>query len=274
MQSQIINRAWVIICIIFIASYTTGCGPTGYIEYGKPDVSLQGSKSDLIGKDKTQILDLLGSPDDVFTKLSSTSYYVYTIGEGKALPFFLMIPVPLPEKRIHCLLLEFDESDVLQDYYVRIYNPYEPFRSVSSENCSAMVLINEIQLTKATEGTLLHELKLDNAVAQWELYKQNKSHGEFDYELLCKSAESGNYRAQWELAFLHSNGGFGVRKDLVLSAMWYRLVESAGYNPIGVDTILEQLTPSQRIEVENLYKSWKPGQCEREIFGTTKNSSN
>ena len=56
--------------------------------------------------------------------------------------------------------------------------------------------------------------------------------------------------------------------------MWYSLVESDGYDPKGVDEIRKQLTPSQVAEAEYRYENWKPGQCEREIFGIEPNNTN
>jgi TPR repeat protein len=101
--------------------------------------------------------------------------------------------------------------------------------------------------------------------AQWKLYKLNKYHGEYDFKWLCKAAEQGDYRARWELGYLYHYGVYGVRKDLVLSVMWYSLVEADGHDPKGVDNIREQLTPEQLTEAEHLYDNWIPGQCERDL---------
>ena len=103
---------------------------------------------------------------------------------------------------------------------------------------------------------------------EWELYNFKKYHGEYDFKWLCMAAKQGDYRARWELGYLHHYGLYGVRKDLVLSVMWYSLVEADGHNPKGVDNIREQLTPEQLSEADHLYENWKPGRCEREIMGT------
>jgi hypothetical protein len=112
--------------------------------------------------------------------------------------------------------------------------------------------------------------------AQWELYKRSKSRGEHNYKWLCKAADQGNYRARGELGYLHRYGLHGVRKDLVLSAMWLGLTESGSPNPKGVDNIHKQLelTPEQLIEVKRLYLNWKSGHCEREIFAAEPNNTN
>lgn len=110
--------------------------------------------------------------------------------------------------------------------------------------------------------------------AQWELYRLSKFQGTPDFKLLCKIAEQGDYHAQWELGYLHLHGLYGIRKDLVISVMWYSLVEDGGHNPPGVEDIRKKLTPEQLTVAEHLYESWEPGQCEREIFGTEPNNSN
>jgi hypothetical protein len=110
--------------------------------------------------------------------------------------------------------------------------------------------------------------------AQWKLYKLKKYHGEYDFKLLCRAAEQGDYRAQWELGYLHGYGLYGVRKDLVLSLMYYSLVEAAGHDPNGIDDLRKQLSPEQLSEAEHLRESWKPGRCEREIFGSKSSDTN
>jgi len=116
-----------------------------------------------------------------------------------------------------------------------------------------------------SEEYLLSNAEAGDAKAQWELYKLSVSSGERDFKWLCKAAEGGDYRARWELGYLHLNGLYGIQKDLVLSVMWYTLVESAGYDPKGVDNIREQLTPEQLTEAEHLYDNWIPGQCEHNL---------
>ena len=132
--------------------------------------------------------------------------------------------------------------------------------------------------TFTTNDTELYEVFVEKGLqeraiqgesdAQWQLYKYRKSRGEHDFKWLCKAAEQGDYRARWELGYLHQRGLHGVRKDLVLSVMWFNLVESDGHNPGGVGYIRKLLTPEQLNEAEQLYVNWKPGDCEREIYGT------
>jgi hypothetical protein len=125
-----------------------------------------------------------------------------------------------------------------------------------------------------SEDILLIDAKLGNAGAQWELYERRKLRGEHDFEWLCRAAEQGDYRAQWELGFLHYYGLHGVRKDDLLSVMWLSLVESGGHDSFGGYSIRKSLTPEQLAAVEHLLKNWKTGRCEREIFGTEPSDSN
>lgn len=124
------------------------------------------------------------------------------------------------------------------------------------------------------QKVLMKRAEGGDASALWELYKHSKFRGEYDFSLLCKAAEQGDYRAQWELGYLHLNGLYGVRKDLVLSVMWYSLVEDSGHDPKGIENIRSQLSAEQLNKAEHLYESWRPGRCEQEIFGTELNNLN
>jgi len=134
-------------------------------------------------------------------------------------------------------------------------NMHKAFPSYQNQKEQALKVLQK----RATEG---------NPGAQWEFYKFSKSRGDHDFKWLCAAAEQGDYRARWELGYIYSNGLYGARKDLVQSVMWYSLVEADGHNPTGVDNIRAQLTSEQLTEAEYLYHNWKPGQCEREIFGS------
>lgn len=108
-----------------------------------------------------------------------------------------------------------------------------------------------------------------NMSAQWwELFKVSSTHGKPDLKALCKAADLGDVRARREMGYLYYHGLHGVRKDPVLSAMWYGLVESYRQGPDSFNTGREQLTPEQLTELKSLYINWKPGHCEGEIFGS------
>ena len=230
-----------------------GCGPTAYVNYNKPEFSDKTALDDSIGVRKDVLLKKFGSPERVLAKEDYT-YYLYS-GTGKAVPLFLLvIPGFLPSDMQHCLLLEFDKGGVFRKYYLYSYDNY---------TCDHITHLHGIK--PATEEALLPEDKIGNAAGQWDLYKLRKYRGKYDFKLLCSAAEKGDYRARWELGYLYHYGLYGVRKDLVLSVMWYSLVESDGHDPKGVNNIREQLTPEQLTEAEHLYENWIPGQCERDL---------
>ncbi len=117
-----------------------------------------------------------------------------------------------------------------------------------------------------------HEAR--NHASSWELFKSNDSRGEPDFRTLCTAADQGDSRARRELGYLHYHGLYGVRKDPVLSAMWYGLIESYSQGPDNFNTGREQLTPEQQTELVNLYINWKPGHCERELSGIESGKTN
>ena len=264
MRMVMTNSKWLFICTLFVSFNLNSCGPIAHVDYIKPDFSTETKLDDLIGAQKEIILNNFGPPEEVLSN-QELSYYLYS-GTGEALAFFIFIPAPFIGRQ-HCLLLEFDNKDVLKDYYLQSDDtPYD------YAHCDGIIRKHGIK--PASEVVLLSEVKIGNATAMWALYNRKKSRGQFEFVWLCKAAEQGDYRARWELGYLHNNGLHGVRKDLVLSVMWYGLVEADGHDPKGVDNIRKQLTPEQLIEAEHLYENWKPGQCEREISGTVTNNTN
>jgi len=121
----------------------------------------------------------------------------------------------------------------------------------------------------ATKGNLAPApLPGSTAGVWWEIFRLSVSRGEPDFGALCRAADQGDSRARRELGYLYYHGLHGVRKDPVLSAFWYGLVESYSQDPDSFSTGREQLTPEQLGELKDRYINWKPGHCERELYGT------
>jgi TPR repeat protein len=177
-----------------------------------------------------------------------------------------------PTQKSAMVEAEYKRQKVLTPDQLRIATQLQLQSFWKPEHCERDLVLDKEQALKILQKRAIQ----GESHAQWELYKRSKSRGEHDFKWLCKAADQGNYRARGELGYLHHYGLYGVRKDLVLSAMWYGLVESGGPNPKGVNNIHKQLklTPEQLIEVKRLYLNWKPGHCEREIFGTEPNNTN
>lgn len=277
-----------------VLPFMTGCGeayvvintkyPSGLVDQQTLDL--------LIGEEKQTVLLALGLPRTALVSKTS-SYFLYgdiapghELGlAGGVLPFGYG---STGFASVICILLEFDEESVFRRYQIAQHIRGKSEISCVSDCGLSFFTLNELEsfmkkdvevdafkmkLYLEREKVLQEKADRGDPNSGFELYKIRKYHGEYDFKRLCTLAEQGDYRAQWELGYLHANGLYGVRKDLVLSAMWYGLVKSAGHNPGGFDSIRERLTPAQRIEAEHLYESWKPGQCEHEIFGSEQNSN-
>jgi hypothetical protein len=261
MQYRIIKTAWLCIYTLFISLYLSGCYPLP-VHNDAPDFSIQPALDALIGSRKEVVLNNLGKPQQVLTSQTS-SYFIYT-GGGTDYHLWLVGWLPLYLDKIgkqYCVLLEFSDAEILEQYNVYYASD---FYVLPDDWCSSYA--HRQGAEPVSEEVLLSEAETGNVAAQWELYKRRKSRGEYDYKWLCNAAEQGDYRARWELGYLYHYGLHGVRKDLVLSVMWYSLVESDGHDPKGVDNIREQLTPEQLTEAEHLYDAWKPGQCEHDLI--------
>jgi hypothetical protein len=260
MQYGITKPAWLCIYTLFISTYLSGCYPLP-IHSDQPEFSIQPSLDALIGSREEVVLNKLGEPQKALTTKKS-SYFIYT-GDGSDYDLWLVgwMPFFLDKFEKHyCVLLEFGDTGILEQYIV-YYE--EDYYDLPYDWCESYIRTQRAEL--ASEEVLLPEAINGNMSAQWELYKRSKSRNEYDFKWLCKAAEQGDYRARWELGYLYHYGLYGVRKDLVLSVMWYSLVEADGHNPKGVDNIREQLTPEQLTEAEHLYDNWISGQCERDL---------
>lgn len=264
------NRILALTILITLPILLSAC-MTGHISYNKPDFVKSEILDSLIGKNKEEVLETLGSPGQLFTKGVAT-YYLYA-GHAKGIPYvmsFPFIPVPLPysEDTTACLLLTFNAIGILDKYYE--FNVGSKLDAGRCDDIFKEYTQNDLQwlsgVEPASESIMMAEARTGNAAALWELYKLGKARRKYDLKLLCMAAEKGNARAQWELGYLYGNGLYGVPKDLVLSVMWYGFVELAGYDPPGVDNIREQLTPEQLNEVKHLSEQWQPGQCETAIY--------
>jgi hypothetical protein len=269
MQYGIIKPAWLCIYTFFISLYLVGCY-TLPVHSDEPEFSIQPALDALIGSRKEVVINKLGKPQQVLASKTS-SYFIYT-GDGSDYYLWLAGWLPFYLDKIgkqYCVLLEFSDAGILEQY--NVYSATE-FYVFPDDWCASYA--HRQGAEPVSEDSLLSKAETGNAAAQWELYKRRKSRGEYDFKWLCRAAEQGDYHARWELGYLFNYGLHGVHKDLVLSLMWYGLVESDGHDPKGVDDIREQLTPEQLIEAEHLYENWKPGQCEREILGTNINNPN
>lgn len=177
-----------------------------------------------------------------------------------------------PTQKSAMVEAEYKRQKILTPDQLRIATQLQLQSLWKPEHCERDLVLDEEQAL----NLLQKRANQGESHAQWELYKLSKIHGEHNFKWLCKAADQGNHHARGELGYLHHYGLYGVRKDLVLSAMWYGLVETGGPNPKDVDNIHKQLnlTPDQLREVKRLYLNWKPNQCERELFGIKTNDTN
>jgi hypothetical protein len=260
MQYGITKPAWLCIYTLFISINLSGCYPLP-VHSDQPEFTTQPALDALIGSRKEVVLNKLGKPQHTITTRNS-SYFIYT-GDGSDHHLWLVGWMPLflneIEKR-YCVLLEFRDAEILEQYNVYYVQDYYV---LPDDWCASYIRTEGAEL--ASEEELLSEAINGSTSAQWELYKRRKSRSEYDFKWLCKAAEQGDYRARWELGYLYHYGLYGIRKDLVLSVMWYSLVEADGHDPKGIDNIREQLAPEQLTEAEHLYVNWMPGQCERDL---------
>lgn len=269
-----------------ILPFFSGCVPVPIGSEPPAELVDQSILDALIGEGKESILGTLGRPAAVLSSETS-SYFIYG-AHGDEYQILLMVWVPVAGQKyrggkLFCVLLELDEENIFRRYRINLHSKnWSDIKSVS--DCALSFFTPEELETFTTRDVELEDVFVEKGLqnraeqgeseAQWQLYKRSKSRDEYDFKWLCTAAEQGDYRARWELGYLHLHGLYGIRKDLVLSVMWYSLVEAGGHDPKGVDNIRKQLSPEQLTRAQHLYEDWKPGRCEREIIRTEPNISN
>ena len=92
----------------------------------------------------------------------------------------------------------------------------------------------------------------------WNGYASDKSEA---FKWFRKSADQGNFTAQYMLGLIYSTGSPpSVPKDLVQSYMWFNLAGSQG-NPDAMkqrDDIAKLMKPDQLAKAQHLSNEWQP----------------
>jgi hypothetical protein len=87
---------------------------------------------------------------------------------------------------------------------------------------------------------------------------------------LCTAADLGDVTSRDELGRIYFVGSRGVKRDLKLAFMWYRLAESvSGPSRIPgkiMQGFCDKMTPEQRVIAVKLLREWKPGKCEKDLL--------
>lgn len=263
-----------------------GCIPVPVGSKYPPALVGESALESMIGENNESILVSLGSPGVVLSSETST-YYIYG-AHGSEYQALLMVWVPVagqksPKGKLFCVLLEFDDEKIFRRYKINRHSKFwSEIDNVSDcalsfftpEELEALMTEDAVLADSFVEKELQQRAEEGDFDAQWRLYSRRKHDGEYGFKWLCRAAEQGDNRARWELGYIYQRGLYGVRKDLVMSVMWFSLLEPEGYGSGSAETIRKLLTPEELNRAKYLHENWEPGQCEREILGTEPSNSN
>ncbi len=123
--------------------------------------------------------------------------------------------------------------------------------------------------------------------AQWALYQMQPTEGSLVW--LCRAADQGQTNARNEIGLLYLYGSSEYRQfenvqieiDVPRSCMWFHLAGKAKiteppqkkesvlalapYETVELDRTANAMTDAEIAKAEELIRTWKPGQCERDL---------
>jgi len=227
----------------------------------RPGYSIPEVLDALIGAPEPVVLERLGGPQHTI-RTGSTSHFIYT-GNGHEYELWLAGWLPIGvgrSERNYCVLLEFDEAGLLQQYRVNYVGEPEV---VPDDWCVSLVR-NRVP-GPALQEALLSAANAGDVTAQWELYRRSKGRGEPAFKWLCAAAEQGHDKARIELGYLHYYGLHGVRRDKGLAYVWYSLAQAGGQQLPWLERLRMELDAAQRARAEELIANRAQGVCAAEL---------
>jgi hypothetical protein len=91
---------------------------------------------------------------------------------------------------------------------------------------------------------------------------------------LCRAADNGNPEARYRLAVLYESGAEGFAQSSMQAQYWYTLATYSGH-PWGYANarrLAGAASSSESIQLQELLRGWRPGQCENQLHSLLLNS--
>jgi hypothetical protein len=211
----------------------------------------------LVGKREQEVVNELGPPNSVVQRDQSISYlyeeyeddtYIYT--------FLFIIPMPAPPVdalEASCVLLNFNKDGILTDYKI----------DTSGIDCSSALRINQY---RHVDPRIYFAIKGDfEAIDQYQVYSSLPISDKSRLTYLCRAADMGHPYAQIEVGRNLAQGNYGITRDLRRAYVWYSLAAKSGFDTHR-KVIMKEMSTDQIAESEQMFTSWKPGQCERDLL--------
>jgi len=84
---------------------------------------------------------------------------------------------------------------------------------------------------------------------------------------LCRAADNGNPEARYRLAVLYESGAEGLAENSLQAQVWYTLATYSGHRwgYTNARRLAGSAPSSESIQLQELLREWRPGQCENQL---------
>ena len=293
---KIFTYGFIVLTLLLLS----GCGAIFTLPSGEPDEFTLRKKEcgALLGSTRKEVQDLFGPPYRIAHGIYTT-YYIYewrSTAVGVVLVYGIPIPAAVKDAELHCILMLFDEDDVL--YKCRIsakysknmtdssyqscrevfgFPPWTPLRH-TSDLCTEEMNKQAEKRTQRTEEIMIREEGDPDAMYQLFLTMRDEYiEPVAAWEWLCKAADLGYENAQLEVAYWHreSNWEFartvriawmckaGIQADDRIAYLWYTLAAKGDEKILKIrdDLFSATLSGKEIAEAKDMVSNWRPGQC-------------
>jgi hypothetical protein len=235
---------------------------------------------ELIGKSETVVLEKLGPPKFVVSEKDATSYVYEKVEDDTSILMIGYIPFPpdlfSPYKghETSCVLLEFDDNDVLQKYKIHSRGAASEADTDGFAECAELFGIrnNKNMLQWCLYESIGHneDVMAIDVVEEYQWYKLQTLEDTTRFQWLCRAADHGHPNAQAEVGRHHLKGLNSLQKDLTRAYVWYTLSASSScfsYSyAFDLQKLTREMTSEQIAQAEKQLQNWGPGLCEHELI--------
>lgn len=298
-------RIFFMVCIVtLLISGCSVPGFTEAVDVKPADFNINSLRERLIGLTKTEVEDKLGSPAFEYQR-EGENYFIYQeLGEVYQFMYGEMGGFLRSYPR-YCINMQFDEDNVLQelepiscktiqdlqlealrkeakqgivDSAAVLYVHHgetaflEELSNTKEEARIALFLIyhgrsfEHILLGGLSDAELSERAIEGNPEAAYQLYFNYSA--PVSYMWLCRAADLGHLEARHRLGVLYENGAEGFKKDPLQAYRWYSLAAEIGSYEAWRrvrDLRKDGLTTDEAAQIDALVKSWKVGECEKDV---------
>ena len=178
------------------------------------------------------------------------------------------------EQETRMLMRLADQDDAIAK---RLWEQSRTYKSLERKSQEESSLEVTTKLAEAGDPKAMYQVYL----TMYDLYIEPRA----AWTWLCKAADKGHENTRIEVAYWHRKSNWGlaessritwlrnapVHADDRIAYLWYTLAANGNEKRLRIrnDLFMETLSRKEVTEANIMVRSWKPGQCERELTEET-----